>query len=198
MNITRYIWRYIAPQGLLSSLLIVAFSIEANADSVASFDDGNRIVASYHWKIEHAKKSVLEILVTQLGTAEGRTILADAAALLGLDPTVAKIVASNVPLPHIDYGATENKGVLASPSGMTICKAGPLGQLKFSRAAWSSTVVRNSSTDGLAYYTAVGTDPHETHSIEGSFYVEFVKKIDNWEAKFGCLPNGTVVWNIHG
>jgi hypothetical protein len=177
--------------------LIGATSSNALAQDAASIDDGNRLIVPYHWKIEHRAKSPIDIFVHQLGTSEGRKLLATVATIVGFDPTLATIVSANVPLPHLDPGTTDNKGLLAAPDGMTICKAGPIGQLEASHASWSSSIVRNNKQNGLGFYTSVGTSPGQTHRIEGSFYVEYVKPVDGWEKKFDCIPDGKLVWNLH-
>jgi hypothetical protein len=172
----------------------------ANADqaTVGSVDNGDRLLVPYHWKIEHRAKSPIDNLVHQLGTPEGRKILASMAGLVGIDPTVASIVTANIPLPHLDAAATGNRGIIYAPSGMVICKAAPIGSLETSHATWGASILRNDNENGLGYYTSVGTSPGTTHRIEGSFYVEYVKPVDGWEQKFNCMKTGETVWNQHG
>lgn len=177
--------------------LIGTTSANALAAEAASVDNGDRLLVPYHWKIEHRGKSPIDVFVHQLGTPEGRKLIATIAAMVGVDPTVATIVTANIPLPHLDENATDNSGLIATPNGMTICKAGPIGQLEASHASWSSRIVRNNKKDGLAFSTSVGTSPGTTHRIQGDFYVEYVKQIDGSEKKFDCLPDGKVVWNLH-
>jgi hypothetical protein len=74
-------------------------------------------------------KSAIDNFVHQLGTPEGRKILGAVGAAVGFDPTIARMVTANIPLPGIDQRATDNRGVLAAPSGMTICRAGTVGAL---------------------------------------------------------------------
>jgi hypothetical protein len=177
--------------------LIGATSANALAADAVSIDNGDQLIVPYHWKIEHKGISPIDIFVHQLGTPEGRALLASIASILGFNPTLGTIVAANVPLPHLNPGATDNKGILASPNGMTICKAGPIGTLEASHASWSSVIVRNDKQNGLGFYTSVGTSPGTTHRIEGSFYVDYVKPVDDWETKFGCMADGKLVWNLH-
>jgi hypothetical protein len=171
----------------------------ANAEQVdvATLDNGDRIIVTYHFKIEHRAKSAIDIFVHQIGTPEGRKILGAALSAIGVDPTIASIVSANVPLPAINAEATENRGILSYP-GMTICKAGPVGDLETSHASWSGRIVRSPTQDGLGYYTAVGTSPGTTHRIQGNFFVEFVKPVDGWEQKYGCMKTDELAWNKSG
>lgn len=163
-----------------------------------TFDNGNRLVVAYHLKIEHRAKSPLDILVHQLGTAEGKKLIADAAAALGLNPALATIVTNVAPLPKFAFEETENKGNFLSPTGYTICKAGPVGKIEASRASWSTKILRNANVDGLNYYTAVGTGKGDTHRVEGTFFVEYVEPTAGWEVKYGCSADGAVVWDKKG
>ena len=182
---------------VLALALMGAISANALAADAASIDQGDRLIVSYHWKIEHRAKSPIDIFVHQLGTPEGRKLLASVASIVGFNPILATIVSANVPLPHLDRRTTDNKGTLAAPDGMTICKAGPIGQLEASHASWSSSIVRDNKQNGLGFYTSVGTGRNKTHRIEGSFYVEYVKPVDDWKKKFDCMPDGKQVWNLH-
>jgi len=187
----------------IAAVLIVGFrfgtsSADADQANVASVDNSDRIVVPYHWKIEHRAKNPVDIFVHQLGTPEGRKIIASALSIVGVDPTVAAIVTANVPLPRLNAAATENRGIIDAPSGMVICKAGPLGDLETSHASWSARIIRNDKQNGLGYYTAVGTSPGTTHRIQGNFYVELVKPVDDWEQKYGCMKTGELAWNKSG
>lgn len=181
----------------LCILAIVTTSKVALATDVASFDNGDRILVPFHWKIEHRAGNPFENFARQLGTPEGRKIIGTIATLAGLDPATATVAAAAIPLPKLDAGATDNRGIIAAPAGMTICNAKPIGKLEASHASWSSSIVRNGNQDGLGYYTSVGTGQGTTHRIMGDFYVEFVKPVDGWEAKYGCLPDKKIVWNLH-
>ncbi len=172
-----------------------AAPIESLAMDAGSFDNGERVVIALHWKIEHRSSNPVEILIKQAGTPEGRALLATLATLIGADPQTASVVATAIPLPSINYKATDNRGLIPSPAGMTVCNAGPIGHLEASRAAWSASLVRNGTQNGISYYTSVGTGAGATHRIEGSFFVEFVKPVENWEAKYKCHPPG-VQWDI--
>jgi hypothetical protein len=182
---------------VLALALIGANSPNVLAQNAASVDNGDRLIVPYHWKIEHRAKSPIDILVHQLGTPEGKKLLGTLASIAGFNPILATLVTANVPLPRLNPGVTENKGLVAAPDGMTICKAGPIGTLEASHASWSSQIVRTETQNGLGYYTAVGTDPHRTHRIQGDFYVEYVKPVDEWQKRFGCMPDNQIVWNLH-
>jgi hypothetical protein len=138
----------------LAVSLISIIPTDVRAQNAASIDDGDRLVVPYHWKIEHRAKSAIDNFVHQLGTPEGRKILGAVGAAVGFDPPIARMVTANIPLPGIDQRATDNRGVLAAPSGMTICRAGTVGALEASHASWSSRIARSNGQDGLGYYTS--------------------------------------------
>ena len=162
-----------------------------------TYDGGNRIDIPFHWKIEHRARSPIDIFVHQGGTKEGKALLEALASAVGAGEIVQTIILA-VPLPTLNLGATDNYITVGAPDGMTICKAGPIGNLEASHAAWSARIVRNPHENGLAHYTSIGTGPGRTHRIEGSFFVEFVKPVDGWEQKFGCMPRDKIVWNVRG
>jgi len=133
--------------GLAAALMGVIASTSALAELVAgngvSLDNGDRLVVPFHMKIEHRNKSAIEILLRQADTREGRKILAALASLAGFNPGVAAIVTANIPVLSLPSTPTDNRGVIAAPKGMTICKAGPKGNLEASHAAWSASIFRN-------------------------------------------------------
>jgi hypothetical protein len=174
-------------------------STKANAEQVdvATLDNGDRVIVTYHVKIEHEASSLIDIIIHQAGTPEGRKILGAALSAVGVDPTVASIISANVPLPTFDAEATENRAVFSYP-GMTICKAGPVGDLEASHASWSGRIARSPTQNGLGLYAAVGTSHGTTHRVQGSFFVEFVKPVDGWEQKYGCMKTDELAWNRSG
>jgi len=187
---------------LLSTSMLLPFVLVAPAAAdgqvAISTANGDSLTFPYHLKVEHRGHSPIDVLVHQIGTPEGRAILAAVATAIGADPQTATEVAAAVPLPGIDTGATDNYPFYHAPVGMTICKAGPLGTIETSHSSWSARVVRDAKNDGLAMYVSVGTSPGQTHRAEGSFFIQFVKAEGDWEHKYGCTATGTVIWDRHG
>ncbi|MDB5243566.1 MAG: hypothetical protein JWP57_4191 [Spirosoma sp.] len=163
-----------------------------------SSNNGDALTVPYHIKIEHRGHSPIDVLIHQLGTREGRTVLAFIAAAIGVDPQTATEVATVVPLPSINEAETDNYPFYHAPVGMTICKAGPIGTIETSHSSWSARIVRDTNNNGLGMYVSVGTSPGQTHRSEGSFFIEFVKAEGDWEKKYQCTPTGTLVWNQRG
>ncbi|UIY24835.1 hypothetical protein LZK76_02980 [Rhizobium leguminosarum] len=63
-----------------TGMALLALGVQqASAGNVATFDNGDRMLVPFSWKIEHAQGTIVEFIIGNLNTTQGRELLGAAA-----------------------------------------------------------------------------------------------------------------------